>query len=168
MIINSLKSTVFIAIALCICSFNSFAQSKGNKDNSKDKKDEKTKTVAKKDSILGNKTFIIELTNMDAKKGDKNKTADVIEFKNNKLKSKFFEAEEGFMMADYTVSLDSTNTEEKVYLFTAESKNEEGLTLKWEGTWDGEEISGSASRMKKDKPKGSFEFKGYEKSKKKK
>lgn len=185
------KSTILISfLILCFVSLslNTIAQSKNDKSKGKDKeKEEKvekkdgksdkkdtksdkkdTKKVAeKKDTILGNKIFVVDMTNMDTKKGEKNKIDDVIEFKNNKLKSKFFEGE-GFPAAVYTVALDSTNTEEKEYIFTAESKNEgDGMILKWEGSWDGENFSGNVSKTKKDKPKGSFEFKGYEKSKKK-
>lgn len=181
-----MKKSAILASFLILCflsiSLNSIAQSKNDKSKGKekekeeksDKKDTKSdkkdtkKVVEKKDSILGNKNFLVDMTNMDTKKGEKNNFTDVIEFKNNKLKSKFFEGE-GFPATAYTVALDSTNTEEKEYLFTAESKNEgDGMILKWEGSWDGENFSGSVSKTKKDKPKGSFEFKGYEKSKKKK
>jgi type III secretory pathway component EscV len=175
------KTTIlgtFLMLCFALTNSSVFAQSKNDKAKGKEEKTEKkdakadkkdTKKVpAKKDTILGNKVFVVEVINMDAKKGAKNKNEDVIEFKNNKLKSKIFDAE-GYPAADYTVKIDSTNTEEKVYIFEAESKNEgEGMSIKWEGTWDGEEFSGSANKMKKDKPKGAFEFKGYEKSKKKK
>lgn len=164
----------FLLLCFALVNTASIAQSKDGKakedksEKSDTKKTPAKKTQAKKDTILGNKIFVVEVINMDAKKGSKNKSEDVIEFKNNKLKSKFFDSE-GYPAADYTVTLDSTNTEEKVYIFEAESVNEgEGMSIKWEGTWDGEEFSGSANKLKKDKPKGSFEFKGYDKSKKKK
>lgn len=174
---TSILST-FLMLCFALTNSSVFAQSKNDKAKDKeektDKKDAKAdkkdtkKVPAKKDTILGNKVFAVEVFDMNAKKGTKNKSEDVIEFKNNKIKSKFFEGE-GYPAADYTVTLDSTNTEEKVYIFEAESKNEgEGMSIKWEGTWDGEEFSGSANKMKKDKPKGAYEFKGYEKSKKKK
>jgi hypothetical protein len=158
----------FLSLSLILAVFGAQAQTKKNTKEDKKEKEVATEEVkVKKDSIFMNKTFILDLTDMDAKKDEKNKKSDVLEFKNNKVTSKLFE-KEGFLASAYTVTSEANDEGVVIYSFKSESKNAEGFTLILEGAWDGEEITGSASRMKKEKSKGYFEFKGYEKTKKKK
>ena len=138
-------------------SLNSFAQ---------------TKSGSKKDKLLGNKTYTIEIKEKAGKKSY-DPIPDELSFKSDKIKSKFLALEYKFQDAPYTiVDLDTTKAEEKSFTFEAESKNDKEEIIKWEGTVyvTPEENTIEATAVvvdKKGKKKREFSITGNLKEKKK-
>ena len=90
---------------------------------------------------------------------------DDISFMAGKCKSNYmFNAK--FMQADYQYETDST-AEVSTFKFTVESNNDAQGRFSWEGTIEGDNISGTASIRKKGKIIHSYTFTGSQKNKKK-
>ncbi|MFH1004456.1 MAG: hypothetical protein V1781_03030 [Bacteroidota bacterium] len=121
---------------------------------------------AKKDKVLANKIFAVELTDQSAKKATPPEP-DEITFRTNKVGSRVLLMKSGFPPSEYTVSVDSS-AGEVVITFEAVSKNTLDEELKWEGTITGEEIEGTAQLIKKGKVKNYYYYLGTLKNKKKK
>ncbi len=140
-----MKTNYFIIAALTFASVAAFAQKK------------------EKDKVLANKTYTIEFTDKNAKKPKP--VADEISFKSEKLTSKFMTTEYKFTPCPYNVSVDST-VSPKVITFDAESKNQGGDMVKWQGTITGESVEGTAViTNKKGKTANEYSFTGELKAK---
>jgi len=138
--LKKLLSLVLIAI----CSSSLFAQ-------------------AKKKSPVDGRIYTIKLLEENKKKAEP--ISDDASFMAGKFKSNFmFKAQ--FMQADYEYNTDST-AEVPTFKFTVESKNDEQGRFAWEGTIEGDNISGTASIRKKGKIIHSYTFTGTQKNKKK-
>lgn len=112
----------------------------------------------KKDTLLANKIFIVEVTekNLDGTESPQGK--DEIRFKVGKVSSKF-STRNGFPAATYTLTIDTLQSP-TVITFTAGSTNGERHTLKWEATISGNSIEGKAARTRTKRPGSDYVFSG--------
>jgi hypothetical protein len=152
-----MKKIILIVFTLLFVSFASQAQTQ---------KPKKEKLV--KDVLMEGKRFVINVSD-DSKRNGKPQE-DNITFKGGKFKSKLMEEEHGFQGCIYKViSGDSTNMDQKKYVFEAIQKLEGGdndETLNWTGNIDGEDIEGTIIWVKKGKTKKEYSYYGGAKSKK--
>jgi len=139
----------FIVLMFCFASFSTFAQ----------KKDKKVK-------VIDNQTYIITLTEEASKKPTK-PLPDELSFKGDKLKSKVLNEKYKFGSGNFTATVDSTNIEEPIITFEAETRGEtDDDVMNWKGTIDDESIEGTATWNKKGKVKKEYSFSGTLKKKK--
>ncbi len=118
---------------------------------------------AKKKSPIDGRIYSIKLLEENKKKAEP--FMDDISFMAGKCKSNYmFNAK--FMQADYQYETDST-AEVSTFKFTVESNNDAQGRFSWEGTIEGDNISGTASIRKKGKIIHSYTFTGSQKNKKK-
>ncbi len=116
----------------------------------------------KKDKLLGEKNYDVELTLQGKKKNDEVKK-DQILFRADKLSSTFMLKEYVFTASPFTASVDSTSGT-AIITFVSDSKNADGDKLKWNGTVTGETMEGTAVITdKKGKSKAEFTFTGKQK-----
>lgn len=116
----------------------------------------------KKDKLLGEKNYDVELTLQGKKKKDEVKK-DQILFRADKLSSTFMLKEYVFTASPFTASVDSTSGT-AIITFVSDSKNADGDKLKWNGTVTGETMEGTAVITdKKGKSKAEFTFTGKQK-----
>ena len=116
----------------------------------------------KKEKLLGEKQFDIELTEQGKKKNNE-PVKDQILFRADKLSSAFMMREFTYTASPYTASVDSTSGS-SIITFVSDSKNANGEMLKWNGTVTGETIEGTAVITdKKGKSKTTFSFTGKQK-----
>ncbi len=122
-----------------------------------------TKAVAqKKEKLLGEKQFDIELTEQGKKKTPE-PAKDQLLFRAEKISSAFMMKEYTFTASAYTATVDSTSGA-PVVTFESDSKNTDGDKLKWSGTLTGETMEGTAVITdKKGKAKASYTFTGKQK-----
>jgi hypothetical protein len=139
-----LKQFVFVSL-ITLSSINVFAQAK------------KTK------SPIDGRIYTITLTEEGKKKADPIK--DEASFLAGKFKSNYLVQAE-FMQTDYDYEIDSTSGK-PVYKFTVEAKTDNNERFSWEGTVDGDDVSGTAIIRKKGKIQHSYTFTGTQKNKKK-
>ena len=90
---------------------------------------------------------------------------DEASFMAGKFKSNFM-VNAQFQPADYDYEVDSTSAS-PTYKFTVESKNDDNGRYSWEGTIDGDNITGTETIRKKGKVIHSYTFTGTQKNKKK-
>ena len=113
----------------------------------------------KKDKLLSEKNFDVELTEQGKKK-EAPPVKDQILFRADRLSSTYMMREYVFTASAYTATADSTSGK-PVITFVSDSKNADGDLLKWNGTVIGETMEGTAVMTdKKGKPKVSYTFKG--------
>ncbi len=113
----------------------------------------------KKDKLLGEKNFDVELTEQGKKKPSA-PVKDQILFRAEKLSSTYMMREFVFTASSYTASVDSTSGT-SIITFASDSKNADGDLLKWSGKVQGENMDGTAIITdKKGKSKAEFTFKG--------
>jgi PKD repeat protein len=118
---------------------------------------------AKKKSPLDGRIYTITLTPEGEKKAEAIK--DEASFALGKFKSTFL-MQAGFPQADYDYEVDST-TASPVIKFTVESKNENQERFSWDGSMEGDNISGTAIIRKKGKIQHTYKITGNWKNKKK-
>lgn len=123
-IFGNMKTKLILLSALMILSFVSFGQKK------------------EKDKILAKKTF--NVTFLESGKKDKEKKEDKIVFINGNISSTFIQGEEQFNPFPYTVTVDSSSAPIITVSFTADGKNPDGNTIKWEGSVTDDTIEGKA------------------------
>ena len=112
----------------------------------------------KKDNILANKIFNVEVTEKNLDGTEHKIKDDKIRFKTGKVRSDF-STRNGFADALYTLTVDSNSTPNEI-TFTAESSNEKKNTLKWSGTIKGDIIEGKATRTRTHAKGGDYVFSG--------
>lgn len=116
----------------------------------------------KKEKLLGEKIFDIELVEQGKKKNNE-PVKDQILFRADKINSSYMMKEFVFTASAYTASVDSTSGK-SIITFVSDSKNAEGDLLKWNGTVTGETMEGTAVITdKKGKGKVEYTFKGQQK-----
>jgi len=124
-----------------------------------------TSTIAvaqKKEKLLGEKQFDIELTEQGKKKAPE-PAKDQLLFRAEKISSAFMMKEFTFTASAYTATADSTSGA-PVITFESDSKNADGDKLKWSGKVTGETMEGTALITdKKGKAKASYTFSGKQK-----
>jgi hypothetical protein len=116
---------------------------------------------AKKKSPLDGRIYTITLTPEGEKKPESIK--DEASFAVGKFKSNFL-LQAGFTQSDYEYEVDSTT---QIIKFSVEAKNELMERFSWEGSMDGDNITGTAVIRKKGKIQRSFAISGSQKNKKK-
>ena len=117
-----------------------------------------------KDKLIVGKIFTIELTEVGKKKPKL--IADEINFKSEKLNSKYTKAEYDIPSAVYAATVD-TSGGEKIFSFAATGKNSWEEELKWIGTIKSDTIiEGTVVLSKKEKVKKEYSFNGFLKKKK--
>lgn len=120
----------------------------------------------KKEKLLGEKQFDIELTEQGKKKTPA-PVKDQLLFRADKISSSYMMREYVFTASGYKATADSTSGS-PVITFTSDSKNADGDLLKWNGTVTGEAMEGTAVITdKKGKSKAEYTFKGQQKKFKK-
>ena len=120
----------------------------------------------KKDKLLGEKQFDIEL-NEQGKKKTPAPVKDQLLFRADKISSNYMMREYVFTASAYKATADSTSSS-PVITFESDSKNADGDLLKWSGTVTGEAMEGTAVITdKKGKSKAEYTFKGQQKKFKK-
>ena len=112
---------------------------------------------------LDGRIYSITLTEEGKKKPEEIK--DDVSLINGKLKSNFM-TQASFLQTDYQFEIDSTE-ETPTIKFTAESKTESQQRFSWEGTVDGDDVTGTAVIHKKGKVVHSYSFTGTQKNKRK-
>ena len=108
-------------------------------------------------NILDKQTYYIEVT-IKPLVGKEEKITDMMTFKSGKVSSKFSK-DDGFSEASYTTTSENGLISE-IITFKAECTNSKNEKLTWEGTINGADIEGVATREKKGKTKALYEFKG--------
>jgi hypothetical protein len=123
----------------------------------------------KPDDKLDTRFYDIEIreTTKEGKKYEK----DVFEFRTKYLVSDYMETKLSAKTLVYTVTKDSTFTEDgdelKYFEFTVEAKTDKaGEVLKMKGTASGKDIKGNVELYKGDVVKKTFEFEGTEQARK--
>lgn len=118
---------------------------------------------AKKKSPIDGRIYTLKLVEENKKKAETQ--MDEASFMAGKFKSNFM-VNAMFQLADYEYEADSTSTP-PTYKFTVESKNDDQGRFSWEGTIEGDNVSGTAAIRKKGKIVHSYTFTGTWKNKKK-
>lgn len=151
---SSIIKTTLLGFGM-LCTTLVFAQ--------KDKKQQKNK-------FLEGKTYTVNFTEIKAKGQQPKPLPGAITIKSGKVQSDVMEAKATAPAIPYTVSLDTTFTEDESDVhkvdFIAEY-NEEKTTYKWDVSITDYSIEGSFVLLKGGVEKKRFEFTGEEKSKKK-
>ncbi len=120
----------------------------------------------KKDKLLGEKNFDVELSEQGKKKNTET-VKDQILFRADRLSSTYMMRQFTFTASSYNATVDST-LGTPVITFLSDSKNTDGDLLKWNGTVTGEVMEGTAVITdKKGKAKVSYTIKGQQKKFKK-
>ena len=119
-----MKTKLILLSIATFVSFHSFGQKK------------------EKDKILAKKVFNVTIQGT-GKKGKENKD-DKVTFMNGNISSPFITAEEKFNPFPYTVTVDSSSAPIITISFTADGKNPEENTIKWEGSVTDDTIEGKA------------------------
>lgn len=119
---------------------------------------------AKKKSPLGGRIYAITLVEEGKKKTEPIKD-DVSFIAGGKFNTTFM-VQAQFSQTDYEYEVDSTTTP-TIIKFTVEAKNAGNGRFSWEGSIDGDNISGTAIIRKKGKIIHSYTFTGTHKNKKK-
>lgn len=116
---------------------------------------------------LDGRTFETDVTK-EGKKKPLDPGPDEFKFAAGKFKSKLFGSEYGFTKAvPYLItSVDSSNVDEKIYTWKAESINDIKETLQWEGTIKGDQLEGTGDLISpKGEKKWSYTYTGKLKKK---
>ncbi|MFI5164265.1 MAG: hypothetical protein ACHQHP_03350 [Bacteroidia bacterium] len=148
-----MKTRIFLIGMLAFASVTLFAQKK------------EAAPKKQKDKILVSRTYTVDISETGTKKPKH--TPDEIVFKSGKLTSKFMTTEQHFPAGEYAIA--SVDTAEKYVeiTFTSESQNQDGETIKWDGTVTDDAIEGKAVvTSKKGKVVAEYAFSGNEKEKK--
>ena len=119
---------------------------------------------AKKKSPIDGRIYAITLTEEGKKKAEPIKD-DMTFVAAGKFKSNYL-VQAQFPQSDYEYEVDSTTTPVSIK-FTVEAKNTDEGRFSWEGTIEGDNISGTAIIRKKGKIIHSYTFTGTHKNKKK-
>lgn len=114
-------------------------------------------------SPIDGRIYTLTLTPQGEKKAEPMK--DEASFLAGKFKSTFL-MQAGFTQTDYEYETDSTAAS-PVIKFTVEAKNENQERFSWEGTLDGDNITGTATIRKKGKIQHTYAITGNWKNKKK-
>ncbi|MGZ4054633.1 MAG: hypothetical protein ACXVPU_16565 [Bacteroidia bacterium] len=139
-----MKLKKIILLALIAVSTASFGQKKGK-------------------SPIDGRIYTIKMTEENKKKAEPE--MDEASFMAGKFKSNFM-VNAQFQPADYDYDVDSTSAT-PTYKFTVESKNDDNGRFSWEGTIEGDNITGTATIRKKGKIIHTYAVTGTQKNKKK-
>lgn len=126
----------------------------------------------KEKPALDGKSFVSAIGEIKEGKAPTKAIEDKVKFKGGNIESDYIIEKTKFEPLKYTITKDSTGTDEndeeiKIYMFEALSANEKGEELKWEGTVTGQSIEAKVIWSKKGKVKKEFVLTGESKDKKK-